>query len=783
MSSENSGNSGNSLLAKDFTLRRIGGVDHIILTRDEEWQKLGKLDEKLWMALSCPTKGLEFDADTLALLDTDGDGRIRAKEVKEAVAWLCERLEHPSILTQPKENVDPEDLRKDTEAGESLRRALGLVMSKNGEDKSANLKEIDQVIAEASSYPFNGDGVVPADSAPANPAAPDTGTRAFILKGMAIAGAMQDASGKPGLDANLAGSLAEMLKKFRDWRAALRKAKMPLGENTAEAWTLLTRLSPKLDEYFCLCRLASYAPDALTRINDEAIGQNIFNMAAQGNEDGFIQRDKLLDLPLAKITTSGILNLTDGINPAWIDEVSLFGALFGPMLENQGKSLSEENWKAIRNEFAEYADILQNKPEYALPPANAEAVELPGLPQLFLAPANDALGRHYLPATPGQTLDAMTDAQIDDMLAQMDSFSALVEKDLAAPPLASFRDLRKLALFQEHIYVFLMNFLSFLNFYEPGKKAIFQTGALYLDSRECLLCVPVDDVAAHATLAAPSHLCLVYCAITRKNTDGSESTGTIAAALTMGQVSTLTDGRHGLFVDNEGLEWDSRIVRIVHNPISIREAIWAPYLRISTMIGEQAQKFVASKAKSASDAASNAVSSVATPPKDAPAKQPFDFAKGAGIFAALSVAVSVLSAAFAYIANSLVSLGWWWPVALIVIFLCISGPSALIAWFKLRKRNLGPLLDASGWAINKGAPINLVMGAALTTVGRLPANALRSMDDPYSLPALIRAKKRKAWFWIILLLLILAAMGGFMLYCKFMGEPLWFFTFRAMLGI
>ena len=32
--------------------------------------------------------------------------------------------------------------------------------------------------------------------------------------------------------------------------------------------------------------------------------------------------------------------------------------------------------------------------------------------------------------------------------------------------------------------------------------------------------------------------------------------------------------------------------------------------------------------------------------------------------------------------------------------LAISGPSMLIAWLKLRQRNIGPILDANGWAVN-----------------------------------------------------------------------------------
>ena len=66
-----------------FSFRRMGGLDQVLLSTDEEWRQLDQLDPKLWMALSCPTSGLEFDARTLALLDTDHDGRIRSADILE----------------------------------------------------------------------------------------------------------------------------------------------------------------------------------------------------------------------------------------------------------------------------------------------------------------------------------------------------------------------------------------------------------------------------------------------------------------------------------------------------------------------------------------------------------------------------------------------------------------------------------------------------------------------------------------------------------------------------
>jgi hypothetical protein len=68
----------------------------------------------------------------------------------------------------------------------------------------------------------------------------------------------------------------------------------------------------------------------------------------------------------------------------------------------------------------------------------------------------------------------------------------------------------------------------------------------------------------------------------------------------------------------------------------------------------------------------------------------------------------------------------------------ISGPSMMLAWLKLRQRNLGPILDANGWAINGRARINVPFGGALTDRAVLPKNAERSFDDPY-------AEKRRPW--------------------------------------
>jgi hypothetical protein len=57
-----------------WTFFRAGGVDQVILQSGDDLKNLDQLDQKLWVALSCPVKGLEIDQRTLELLDADKDG-------------------------------------------------------------------------------------------------------------------------------------------------------------------------------------------------------------------------------------------------------------------------------------------------------------------------------------------------------------------------------------------------------------------------------------------------------------------------------------------------------------------------------------------------------------------------------------------------------------------------------------------------------------------------------------------------------------------------------------
>src|SRR6266446_7205173 len=116
--------------------------------------------------------------------------------------------------------------------------------------------------------------------------------------------------------------------------------------------------------------------------------------------------------------------------------------------------------------------------------------------------------------------------------------------------------------------------------------------------------------------------------------------------------------------------------------------------------------------------------------------------------AALSVGAAGAGAMVGAIMTGFLNLKGLMPLGVVAIILIVSGPSMVMAWLKLRKRNLGPILDANGWAVNAKAKINVPFGASLTQVATLPPGSQRDLVDPF-------AEKKKPWKLYLFMLIIL----------------------------
>ncbi len=604
---------------------RAGGFDQVRLDEAGDLLSIGTLDQKLRVALSCPVRGIQFDERTLAFIDADADGHVRACELIAAVDWAAARLRDPALLGGALDGIAPDEIRADTPDGQALAAAARHLAEELGKAGNERLS-----VAEVS-----------------------------------------------------AAQARHALRTLAAWEAA-GTATAPLGAASGAAYEALQAVSDKIEDFFLRCRLAAF--DARAGGALEASDETFRALAA----DAVLQVEGVARLPLARVAAEGRLPLRTGLNPAWAPALEAFREQVVIPLLGESESLSAAQWQQIRERFSGYAAWRASRPDSA--------------------------------------------AQ-DDGVRQLEQLARYV------------RDLMTLA----------NNFVAFKDFYTRQGKATFQAGTLYLDGRSCELCVAVVDPAKHAALATLSRICLVYCDCVR-----GDRKMTIAAAFTAGDSDQLMVGRNGVFYDRQGADWDATIVRIIDHPISLRQAFWSPYKRLARMAGEQLQKLAASKAKenedrmalAATESARKGVAASAARGPAAAVPQAFDVGKFAGIFAAIGLAVGAIGTALASVVMGVLALKWWQiPLALAGFTLIISGPAVLLAWFKLRSRNLGPILDANGWAINARACINIPFGTSLTQVAALPPNAERSLTDPYA------EKKPPRWFYPALLALLVAVIA------------------------
>ncbi|HKA54653.1 MAG TPA: hypothetical protein VKJ47_13420, partial [Candidatus Binatia bacterium] len=518
---------------------RSGGFDQVRLETGADLLALDQLDQKLWAALSCPTHGLECDSKTLELIDTDGDGRIRVPEILAAVQWAGAVLKNPDDLTQGASALSLSAINEGTAEGAQLLASAQQILTNLGKGEATGITLEDTADTEKifAQTKFNGDGIIPVT------AAEDAATQQLITDITECLGAEQDRSGEPGVSQDTVDHFFTEAEAYSQWWAKAEGEQdtvLPFGEATAAASATFHAIKPKVDDYFTRCRLAEFDPRAA-----ESLHPTKEDYEALALQDLSASTAALATFPLARSAADKPLCLTDGINPAWAEAAAKLDAEIVRPLFGEKANLSREQWQTVSAKFAAQEAWLKAK--------EGAAVEKLGLPRVRELLTNGSKA----------------------------ALTALIAQDKALEPAVNaISSVDKLLRYHRDLFRLLNNFVSFRDFYTPGKTAIFQAGTLYLDGRSCELCVHVEDVAKHSSLATLSRTYLAYCDCTRT---GSNEKMTIAAAFTNGDADNLMVGRNGVFYDRAGHDWDAHIVKIIEHPISVRQAFFAPYKRAARM--------------------------------------------------------------------------------------------------------------------------------------------------------------------------------------------------------
>jgi len=308
--------------------------------------------------------------------------------------------------------------------------------------------------------------------------------------------------------------------------------------------------------------------------------------------------------------------------------------------------------------------------------------------------------------------------QISRWESEVESLKLKVESELAEAR-AEFMPLRKLLLLHRDFYRLLRNFVTLEDFYDRDSSTIasFEAGTLIIDQRACHLCMRVHDLPKHDVQAPLSGIYLLYCNCESKKLGKSMQ---IVAAVTQGEIKNLSVGKNAVFYDNEGNDYDASVFKIIDNPISILQAFWTPYRKLADWVEAKINKSAAEKDAAVMSDVTTKIDAKANG-TDEEKKPAFDIAKFAGIFAAIGMAVGMIGAALVSVAEGMSGFKWWqYIIVFVCILLVISGPSMVMAWLKLRRRNLAPVLNANGWAVNSDALVSVLFGRTLTEQVLLP---------------------------------------------------------------
>lgn len=696
----------NTKIKHRWVFDRLGGFDQVRFNSDEDWQSLASLDAKLWAVLSCPTRQLAVDSETFSLLDADCDGRVRVSEVQQAVAWVCDVLKAPSAISHRQAVFFLDDLRKDTQQGRLLSSVAKEVLEQEGLalDTAIGLELVSDAITRFAQQPFNGDGIITTRSIE------DVVLRDALSDVMMSVGCVEDESGQLGVDSSLLDTFVAAVDDRLHWLdEATNAGAFILGDQTKAAISALDAVASKIDDFFTRSALVAFDAQSMIALNPNlSIYEAMYgNLLTESIQD-------IVDLPIAQITENASLSLRAGVNPAWCHALDRFYQQVVLPVLGERSALTLADWQQLQQQFE--------------------------------------ISRVWLDHQEGVSVSALAKSRLLDWQTSgwVSGLQRLITKDESySEQLKMMSNLRKLLLFLRDLDVVVNNFVSLRDFYSPDQLGLFEAGTLFLDGRSMRLCLQVDSIAEHAKMAHLAGTFLLYCDCVRRS--GAERMS-IVAAVTAGNADQLIVGRHGVFYDRHGAEWDAVIVRMIENPISVSEAFWSPYKRIGRMVASQLEKLASARDKAVETKAVATVTDVVKEVKPADKPAPFDIAKFAGIFAAMGLAVGALGTAAATVIAGFLALPVWEiPLVIVGAILLVSGPSMLLAWLKLRKRSLGPILDANGWAINTHASISLPFGATLTKVAVLPAGSQRSLLDPFA------QKSRSGWWWFLLMVIVIGS--------------------------
>ena len=701
-----------------MTFRRVGRAYHLLLQSADDLRHVLDLDEAHWVATSAPINTIHPDPIFLDLLDVDRDGRIRPFELRHAVRWALDTLRDTDGLSRGSSELMLAAIDPETEDGRCiLATTEKIVLRLAGEDaERITLDQVRRIKRAEETREVSEAGVVLADTAE------DESTAAFMDDVIASVGGSPHPSGKIGVTRQKLDQFLSEARGFLDWRqqglsdegrSATRI--MPLGKDTPAVFAVLQSIRAKVDQYFAQCEAVTLDPTLAQRFGSNPTELNQLDL-----NDPSVIRDLLRQAPLAPPKPQQRLNLDQDINPAYVGPLSqLRRVVLEPKLGRAITTMTEEDWQRVKETFLPYETWMKSKVG-----ASVEALGV------------DKLQRY---------LDERYANAVGVLLEQSHTTTLVLD---------NIRLVEKLLLYQANLLTFANNYVSFPDLYRRDRVALFDEGNLIMDGRRFNLAVRVHDRAEHARIARSSNIHVLYVEVIGRDGTGYE----VAVAVTSGGRGNLCLGKRGVFHDVNGDELHARIVQVIENPISLREAIVAPFKRLATAVMGKIQS-IAKTAETELDQAGGEVVTKVQAAADQPQQTQASGTNMAATLAGGGIAIAALGSSLAFVTKTLAGLSALTILASIGgAILAVVAPTILIAFTQLRRRDLGAILEGSGWAINARMSLTRTQSRYFTECPAYPTGA--------------RGLRHRMMGWAVAIAILIAASGiGWGTYHHYRAQP------------
>ena len=686
--------------------QRFGRAYHLEIKSAKDMALAVNLDEAHWVATSAPVETFRCDPTFLSLIDVDNDGRINASDLKDAINWLLSNVVNTSGINEGSTLLRLDSINVSGEDGKRIQQSAAKMLThlKKSETQEISLDQIRKIKSDVEEMPVSAVGVVLPS------AAQEDSVGEFINDIISTVGGENHPSGKEGISQKQLDRFLEDAKAYLNWYAKGQvidgKSEIqPLGADTSKAFSIFVELKNKIDQYFAQCEAVALD----SRLIDQLPPRKDVQETTDFGDPAAIE-DLLLKSPLALPREDRILDFSEPINPYFIEKLKNFlDNVIKPVLGAETFKITENQWSNVKAKFADHENWLNAMP--------CEKVGFLGVEKL----------KKYVFGT------------------FTDSVKYLIKSSAkTALQLDNIKLTEKLVLFQAYLLEFANNFVSFPHLYEPASRAMFERGTLIMDGRKFNMAVRVENIQEHAALAENSDIYILYVQVAGNREDIKYD---VAIPVTSGGKGMLMRGKRGIFIDIDGNEWDARVIQMIENPISLGEAATAPFKRIANLIVGKIEQ-ITNAAESKLDSATKQALSGDITLADKEASQRSLQGRGlmaGGILAGGGVALAAIGSALTYMIKEIVSK----PSIIIggigLAILAVLLPSVILAFIKLRRRDLSAILEGAGWAINARMRLTRTQSVYFTE------------KPPY--PSHVKGiKKTKWWIYMTVIAIILVVL-------------------------